>query len=79
MDPEYKVTGRVYRVLQDRNAYEYEVSLYDGDDLIDRWDSLFECYSIHHQHLTHDEAVAAVREITNDVHSGKVEDWFNVY
>ncbi|QSG06368.1 hypothetical protein [Halapricum desulfuricans] len=74
----YKVIGRVYRVLEGENAYEYEVSLYDGEEEIDTWNSLFECYSIHHPHLTHDGAVRAVREITEDVHNGKADDWFDL-
>lgn len=74
----YKVIGRVYRVLQDKNAYEYEVSLYENEVEIDTWNSLFECYSIHHSHLSHEQAVAAVQEITNDVHEGRVSEWFDV-
>jgi hypothetical protein len=75
---EYKVIGRVYRVLEDRNAYEYEVSLYEDGVEIDTWNSLFECYSIHHDHLSHEKAVRAVQEITNDVHNGRVSVWFDV-
>ena len=75
---DYKVTGRVYRVLQDEDAYEYEVTLSENGVPIDTWDSLFECYSIHHSHLTHEGAVAAVQEITADVHAGKADDWFDL-
>lgn len=75
---DYKVIGRVYRVLQDENAYEYEVSLFENEIEIDTWDSLFECYSIHHSHLSHEQAVAAVQEITNDVHEGRASEWFDV-
>lgn len=74
----YKVIGRVFRVLEDRNAYEYEVSLYENEIEIDTWNSLFECYSIHTSHLSHEAACQAVQEITEDVHEGKVEDWFDL-
>ncbi|OYR58499.1 hypothetical protein [Halorubrum halodurans] len=74
----YTVTGRVYRVLENENAYEYEVTLLDDDEIVDSWNSLFETYSIHHRHLTHERAIAAVQEITNDVHEGHVTAWFNV-
>lgn len=75
---EYKVMGRVYRVKEDENAYEYQVQLFDGDELIDEWHSITECYSIHHDHLSHEKAVSAVQEITNDVHEGNVSVWFDV-
>jgi hypothetical protein len=75
---DYSVTGRIYRVLDGKNAYEYTVTLLDHGEVVDEWDSLFECYSIHHDHLTHEAAVAAVQEITNDVHAGKASDWFDV-
>lgn len=74
----YRVNGRVYRVKEDENAYEYHVQLFEGEELIDEWDSIIECYSIHHNHPTHEKAVSAVQEITNDVHEGNVSVWFDV-
>ena len=74
----YNVTGRIYRVLDDQNAYEYVVTLTEDGEIVDEWNSLFECYSPDHKHLTHEGAVSAVQEITNDVHFGDVEAWFDV-
>jgi hypothetical protein len=73
----YKVVGNVYRVLEEQNAYEYIVTLYDDGEQVDEWNSLFECYTVHHSHLTHESAVEAVQEITEDVHDGNVSDWFD--
>ena len=74
----YRVVGRVFNVLDNRNAYEYEVSLFDGETEIDSWNSLFECYSIQTGHLSHEAACQAVQEITEDVHEGNTEDWFDI-
>ena len=76
--PEYSVTGRIYRVKPDEDAYEYHVQLWDGDEFVDEWYSITECYSIHHDHLSHEKAVSAVQEITSDVHAGNVDGWFDV-
>ena len=74
----YKVNGRVYRVKEDENAYEYHVQLLNGDELIDEWFSITECFSVHHDHLSHEKAVATVQEITNDVHEGCASTWFDL-
>ena len=75
----YSVTGVVYRVLDGEDWFEYQVRLFDGDDeIVDEWDSLFECYSVQNGGLSHGEAVAAVQEITADVHAGNASDWFDL-
>lgn len=77
-EPEYSVTGRVYQVFDGENQYEYVVELvYDGE-IVDKWNSLFETYNIQNGHLTHDEAVQAVQEITQDVHDGNITEWFDL-
>lgn len=74
---DYSVTGRVYQTNDGENSYEYIVTLTDGEEIVDEWNSLFECFSPQTPHLTHEKAVAAVMEITNDVHAGKASDWFD--
>lgn len=75
---DYSITGRIYKVSDSENRYEYVVTLSENEEVVDEWNSLFECYSLQTGHLTHNKAVAAVQEITDDVHSGKASEWFDV-
>jgi len=81
---EYFVRGWAYRVgsiydfaADNETWYEYRVELRDREtgEEVDSWDSLLECYN-GRQKCTHDGAVEAIQEITEDVRNGEADYWF---
>jgi len=72
--PNLTVKANVYQVAQklercdDTDWYEYKVELWNGEDLVDEWDSRLETYNGQEgQRLSKQAAEAASKAVINEV------------
>lgn len=75
-DPEdLKVASKIYAI--DGGGYEYRVKLLNEDtaEVIDEWDSLYECYN-GSGHISKENAKATIKQIQSDVSDGDANVWF---